>query len=122
MPSFLHKTLSLLLVLTVAAAQECKPLTTQAGVDLSAFVSRRWFIHQQMATQAGNPDNRYNSCVYADYTLKDATTVGVKNHAEEGGVSVRSPFCVHWCHFSHGWRERDSLIHAFPVLKVATRL
>lgn len=99
MPSYLHMTLSLLLVLTGALAEECKPLTTQAGVNLSAFVSRRWFIHQQMATQAGNPDNRYNSCVYADYTLKDATTVGVKNHAEEGGVSLRLPLCVHKCQF-----------------------
>lgn len=93
----------------------CKTVTTQQGVDLNQFVAKRWFIHEQMATQAGmsqhqhrckpdisvleflsdivlvrviegNPDGRWSYCVYADYRLKDSTTVSVKNHAEEGSV------------------------------------
>lgn len=31
----------------------CKTVTTQPSVDLNQFVAKRWFIHEQMATQAG---------------------------------------------------------------------
>lgn len=38
-----------------------------------------------MATESGNPDNKWNACVMAKYSIKDGRSLGVYNRAYEGG-------------------------------------
>lgn len=38
----------------------CKTVVPQNPVDLQKYASGRWYIHQQMATQAGNPNGQWD--------------------------------------------------------------
>ena len=50
--------------LKTSASSSCKPVSV-ADVDLKQFVSAKWFVQQQMATQAGNPGGKWSYCVFA---------------------------------------------------------
>jgi len=45
---------------TQAPAAGCKTLVPQNPVTLQTYASGRWYIHQQMATQAGNPNGQWD--------------------------------------------------------------
>jgi len=74
----------------------CPPadFSTVENFDLDAFVSRRWWIHQQQAVTYLPVEQ--NRCVYAEYTKFTRPTlfgydIRVDNHAEE----VVPPHTVH---------------------------
>jgi len=71
-----------------AQPQACPPadFDTTEDFDLTTFISKRWYIQQQMETKY-LPKSQ-NRCVYAEYKLKEKKTfwgydVDVHNHAEE---------------------------------------
>lgn len=76
-------------------ASSCPPkdFETVKDFDLDSFISKRWFIQQQMAVNY-LPKSQ-NRCVYADYKLREKSfwgyDVSVHNHAEE----VAAPHKVH---------------------------
>eukprot|EP00940_MAST-03C_sp_MAST-3C-sp2_P002953 g2953.t1 len=69
----------------------CKPVDTPANFDLDAYMSKRWYIQQQMAVSY-LPESQ-NYCVYAEYEkLKKKSfwgyTVQVHNYAQEKDGTV----------------------------------
>eukprot|EP00438_Fugacium_kawagutii_P010892 Skav231400 [mRNA] locus=scaffold1456:312096:324529:- [translate_table: standard] len=78
------------------APTQCPPagFDTVQDFDLSKFISKRWYIQQQMAVNY-LPASQ-NRCVYAEYQLREPKSfwgydVSVHNHAEE----VAAPHKVH---------------------------
>jgi len=65
---------------------ECPDVQTQSGFDLDTFISKPWFIQQQMETEYLPASKNY--CVNAVYTKKDSATIwgytiSVRNRAQE---------------------------------------
>jgi len=65
---------------------ECQPVETQQGFDLDAYISKPWFIQQQMPTEY-LPETK-NFCVNAMYERKAEKsfwgyTISVRNRAAE---------------------------------------
>lgn len=65
---------------------ECKPVDTQDDFDLDAYISKRWYIQQQMPTKYLPKEQ--NFCVYAEYTKMEKNSfwgysVQVHNYAQE---------------------------------------
>ena len=65
--------------------ETCPQVTTQADFDFAQFISKRWFVQQQMATQY-LPET-WNFCVQAKYEDRSNTgfwgwNIQVKNYAE----------------------------------------
>jgi len=73
-------------VAPLEAVDSCPEVTTQPNFDFDGYISKRWYIQQQMPTSYLPESENY--CVYAEYkALKRPTiwgyTVQVHNHAEE---------------------------------------
>mmetsp|Transcript_73275 Transcript_73275/g.174604 ORF Transcript_73275/g.174604 Transcript_73275/m.174604 type:complete len:381 (-) Transcript_73275:212-1354(-) len=80
----------------IAPPFQCPPagFETVNNFDLDSFISKRWYIQQQMETKY--LPKTQNRCVYAEYKLQQKKTfwgydVAVHNHAEE----VAPPHTVH---------------------------
>jgi len=75
-------------ILLDAATATCPPegFSSISNFDLDSFISRRWYIQQQMATQ--DLPKSWNSCVYAEYSKLSKKSfwgydIAVHNYAEE---------------------------------------
>jgi len=71
---------------SAATDAPCPTLTTQPGFDLDSFISKRWYVQQQMPTRYLPASQNY--CVYAEYQkLEKSTffgfTIQVHNYAQE---------------------------------------
>lgn len=80
-----------------AQNKACPPVTTQKGFNLEAYISKQWYIQQQMPTQY--LDITMNYCVNAKYTkLEKPTfwgyTIQVRNQAskKDGTLSDSGDF------------------------------
>mmetsp|Transcript_30514 Transcript_30514/g.90472 ORF Transcript_30514/g.90472 Transcript_30514/m.90472 type:complete len:238 (-) Transcript_30514:107-820(-) len=74
-----------------ASANPCPVVTTQQGFNLDSFISKRWYVQQQMAVFY-LPVSQ-NFCVYAEYSKFQKPTflgftVQVHNHAQEADGKV----------------------------------
>lgn len=75
-----------------ATGNSCKPVTTQANFDLDSFISKPWYIQQQMEISYQPASQLY--CVEATYAKKDKPdiwghSIQVRNYAREADGTVR---------------------------------
>uniref|UniRef100_A0A7S2HMZ0 Apolipoprotein D n=1 Tax=Alexandrium andersonii TaxID=327968 RepID=A0A7S2HMZ0_9DINO len=75
----------------VAGGEACPTVTTQPGFDLDSFISKRWYIQQQMSVLY-LPASQ-NFCVYAEYTKLAKPTlwgysIQVHNYAQSADGTV----------------------------------
>lgn len=73
--------------------KECALVTTPTAFDLEAYISKPWFVQQQMATQYLPAS--WNYCVQAKYEKRQARglwgwSIQVRNYAEEADGTVHS--------------------------------
>jgi len=70
----------------------CKPVTTQPNVDLAAYISKTWYIQQQMVVAYLPADSFY--CVTASYEggeppTRHGYTIKVMNYAQNENSTAR---------------------------------
>jgi len=70
----------------------CKAVTTQAGFNLTEYISKRWYTQQQMTVEYLPADS--NNCVTANYELKSESnfwgwTITVQNRAKNDDGTLR---------------------------------
>lgn len=77
--------------------QDCPNVTTQPDFDLEAYISRRWYVQQNMITTI-SPANG-NNCITAQYTRKASPTfwgwtITVENRAvRDNGEAFGGEIC-----------------------------
>jgi lipocalin len=76
---------------SAVSASKCKPVTTQPNFDLKKYISKPWYVQQQMETEY--LPQSWNYCLGAKYTMKEKNTfwgymIQVRNVAREEDGTV----------------------------------
>uniref|UniRef100_A0A7S1GRJ1 Uncharacterized protein n=1 Tax=Cyclophora tenuis TaxID=216820 RepID=A0A7S1GRJ1_CYCTE len=84
--------------MSYARGEACQEVTTVQDLDLEAYVSKRWYVHQQAVTEYSPLE--WNYCTYAEYAIRNRQTfwgyrVDVTNYAEDvNGTEFGGPLCA----------------------------